>query len=245
MNAPEMTPSTALVIVAHPDDAEFGCAGTVAAWVREGWEVHYVICTDASSGGPGNATEITPQARQQVSATRKAEQRAAADILGVRDVIFLDYPDGQLQPTLELRRELVRLIRRYRPARLLCQSPDRAWKPVLSIPRIHADHLAAGTAVINAMYPAAQNPWDFPELLDEGLLPHKVNELFIMLAPEINHAVDIRETLEIKLAALRAHTSQVAARFDEIAPMLRTWASENGAAFGLEAAELFHRTENP
>src|SRR3954453_10221051 len=102
----------ALVFMAHPDDAEFGCAGTVAAWVREGWEVSYVICTDASGGGRDDATDVSPAARARITATRKAEQRAAGDVLGLRDVVFLDYPDGRIQPTLELRRDIVRLVRR-------------------------------------------------------------------------------------------------------------------------------------
>src|SRR5690242_21208918 len=137
-----------MVIVAHPDDAEFGCAGTVAAWAREGWEIYLVICTDAAGGGPDDATDVGPGARQLITATRKAEQRAAAEVLGLRDVIFLDRPDGLLQPTIELRRELVRLLRRYRPTRVICQSPDRSWRPVMAIGRYHPDHLAAGQAAL-------------------------------------------------------------------------------------------------
>jgi LmbE family N-acetylglucosaminyl deacetylase len=234
----------ALVIVAHPDDAEFGCGGTVAAWVREGWAVSLVICTDAVGGGPDEATDVGPEARRLIAKTRKAEQRAASAILGLRDVIFLDYPDGRLMPTIDLRRDLVRLIRRYRPTRVVCQSPDRVWRPQLSIGRHHPDHLAAGQAVLAALYPAAQNPWDFPELLEEGLLPHKVREIYVMGAPEPNHAVDIAATIDLKIAALRAHESQIAARSTEVEQRLRTWAAENGALYGLAYAEVFHRTEN-
>src|SRR5689334_5636760 len=171
-------PRVAMVIVAHPDDAEFGCAGSVAAWAREGWDIYYVICTDASGGGPDEATDVGPEARRQITTTRKAEQREAARILGLRDVIFLDRPDGTLEPTLDLRRDLVRLMRRYRPTRVLCQSPERTWTPSYPIGRHHPDHLAAGGATIAAIYPACQNPWDFPELLAEGLQPHKVRELY-------------------------------------------------------------------
>lgn len=234
----------AMVVMAHPDDAEFGCAGTVAAWAREGWDVYYVVCTDASAGGPDEATDVSPAARQAITATRKAEQREAARILGLRDVIFLDRPDGLLEPTIELRRELVRLMRRYRPSRVVCQSPERTWRPAYPIGRHHPDHLAAGAATIAAIYPACQNPWDFPELLAEGLAPHKVRELYVMGAPEINHAVDISATLDLKLAALAAHTSQVGARMAELGPRLRTWAAEIGSAHGLPYAEAFHRTEN-
>jgi len=235
----------ALVIVAHPDDAEFGCAGTAAAWVREGWEIYLVICTDAASGGPDEATDVGAQARRQITEMRRAEQRAASAILGLREVIFLDYADGLLTPSPELRRDLVRLLRRYRPARVICQSPDRVWRPVMFLGRHHPDHLAAGQAALAAIYPAAQNPWDFPELLGEGLLPHKVREIYIMGAPEPNHAVDITATLDLKLAALRAHESQVAARFAELEQRLRTAAADGGASFGMACAEIFHRTENP
>lgn len=234
----------ALVVVAHPDDAEFGCAGTLAGWIRDGWEVSLVVCTDAASGGPDEATDCSPAARRQITATRKAEQRAAAEVLGLHDLIFLDHDDGLLQPTVELRRELVRLMRRYRPTRVVCQSPERSWKPVMSIGRYHPDHLAAGTATVSALYPASQNPWDFPELLDEGLMPHKVRELYIMGAPEDNHAVDISATLDVKVAALRAHDSQLGARWADLEPQIRSRAAAIGKPYGMAAAELFHRTEN-
>jgi LmbE family N-acetylglucosaminyl deacetylase len=238
-------PGVAMVVMAHPDDAEFGCGGTVAVWAAEGWTVHYVICTDASGGGPDDAEDVGPEARRRINAARRAEQRAACDILGVKEIVFLDYPDGLLQPTIELRRELVRLYRTYRPTRLVCQSPERSWKPQYAIGRHHPDHLAAGAAAIAALYPASQNGWDFPELLAEGLKPHKIRELYVMGAPEVNHAIDISTTLDLKLRALRAHDSQVGARFAEIEPRLREWAARGGEAYGLGAAEAFHRTENP
>jgi len=233
----------AVVVMAHPDDAEFGCAGTVAAWAREGWAVYYVVCTDASGGGSDDATDVTPAARATITAMRKAEQRAAGAILGLRDVIFLDYPDGRMEPTLELRRDLVRVFRRLRPSRVICQSPERIWTPVYAIPRHHPDHLAVGVATLAALYPATQNPWDFPELLDEGLLPHKVHEFYITGAPNSNHAVDITATFDTKLKALRAHTSQLGDQMERIEPMLRQWASEAGEAHGFAYAEIFHRAE--
>jgi LmbE family N-acetylglucosaminyl deacetylase len=234
----------AMVIMAHPDDAEFGCAGTVATWAREGWDVYYVIITDASGGGPDEATDVGPAARSAITATRKAEQRAAAAVLGLRDVIFLDKPDGLLEPTLELRRDLVRLMRRYRPTRVVCQSPERSWRPAMAIGRYHPDHMAAGVATLAAIYPACQNPWDFPELLDEGLPPHKVREIYIMGAPEQNYASDISATFDLKIAALAAHASQVGPRMAELEPRLRQWASELGAQHGFTYAESFHKTEN-
>ncbi|HEV2472960.1 MAG TPA: PIG-L family deacetylase, partial [Chthonomonadales bacterium] len=138
--------NVALVIVAHPDDAEFGAAGTAAKWVQEGWDVYYVICTDAAGGGPDEATNVGPEARRQMTETRKREQRDAGAVLGLKDVIFLDYPDGRLQATIELRREIVRVLRKYRPKRLICQSPERTWEPMMFVGRYHPDHLAAGEA---------------------------------------------------------------------------------------------------
>jgi LmbE family N-acetylglucosaminyl deacetylase len=235
----------AVVVVAHPDDAEFGAAGTVATWVSEGWDVYYVICTDASGGGADDATDVGAQARKVISEIRKAEQRAACEVLGVKDVLFLDYPDGQLQPGYELRRALVRIFRQYRPSRVVCQSPERTWTPVYAIGRHHPDHLAAGQATIAAVYPATQNGWDFPELLEEGLLPHKIREVYFMGAPNPNFAVDISEQWEKKVAALRTHASQLEARFDELIAFFETRAAESGAKYGMAHAEEFHRAENP
>ncbi|HKV00867.1 MAG TPA: PIG-L family deacetylase [Ktedonobacteraceae bacterium] len=234
----------AMVIVAHPDDAEFGAAGTVATWVREGWDVYYVICTDASGGGPDDATDVGPEARRKVSETRKREQQAACAVLGVKDVFFLDYPDGLLQPTIELRRELVRLLRGYRPSRVICPSPERSWTPAFFIGRYHADHLAAGVAALAAIYPMSQNPWDFPELLNEGLLPHKISEIYIMGAQVVNHFVDISGVIDIKIEALLSHVSQFIDRTEDIGSMVRTRSAEWGAKYGVAYAEDFHRAEN-
>ncbi|HET9017530.1 MAG TPA: PIG-L deacetylase family protein [Thermomicrobiaceae bacterium] len=236
--------NVAMVIVAHPDDAEFGCAGTLAVWAREGWDVYQVIITDGSAGGPDEATDVSPEARQKVVETRQAEQRRAAEILGVKDVIFLGYHDGELQPTLELRRDLVRLLRKYRVSRLLVQSPVRTWLPVYQIGRYHPDHLASGEAAMAAVYPAAQNPWDFPELMAEGLTPHKVAELFVMGAPTVNVAVDISSTIDQKIEALRAHHSQLGGHFAMIERWMRTGAADRGARHGMAFAEEFHRTQN-
>lgn len=235
---------TALVVVAHPDDAEFGCGGTIAAWAREGWQVTLVVCTDGGSGGPDHATDVSLEARRRTSETRKAEQRAAAEVLGLHEVVFLDYPDGQLEPSLALRREIVRQIRRTKAARVVCQSPDRTWTPQYAIGRYHPDHLAAGTATVAAVYPAAQNAWDFPELLAEGFQPSRVRELFIVGAPTQNHAVDIGATMEQKLGALRCHVSQLGEDQTELAKRLHEWAAERGKSFDMALAETFHRVEN-
>ena len=234
----------AMVIVAHPDDAELGAAGTIATWVRDGWNAYYVICTDASGGGPDDATDVGPEARRKVSETRKSEQRAAGAVLGLKDVFFLDYPDGLLQPTIELRRDLVRLLRRYRPSRVICPSPERSWTPAYFLGRYHADHLAAGVAALAAIYPMAQNPWDFPELLKEGLLPHKISEVYIMGAPVVNHFVDISDVIDIKIEALLRHESQFIGRTEQLENMIRTRSAELGTKYGVAFAEEFHRAEN-
>lgn len=235
---------TAMVIVAHPDDAEFAVAGSVATWVRDGWDVYYVICTDATGGGPDDATDVSPTAKRIISDTRKSEQRAAGEVLGLQDVFFLDYPDGQLQPSIELRRDLVRLLRTYRPSRVFCQSPERTWAPTLTLGRYHSDHLAAGQAALAAIYPMSQNPWDFPELLEEGLLPHKITEVYIAGSPNINHYVDISDVMEQKIGALLCHASQFIGRMEEVEKMVRKRFAEIGTKYGVAFAEEFHRTEN-
>lgn len=240
----EITNKVAMVIMAHPDDAEFSSAGTVAKWVREGWDVYYVICTEGGSGGPDEATDVSPQARRQISETRREEQRAAGKVLGLKDVIFLNYRDGELQPTLEFRRDIVRLLRTYKPYRVICQSPERNWSPQMYIGAYHPDHRACGEGVISAIYPASQNPWDFPELMSEGLTPHKVKELYITGAPVLNHWVDISETIDAKIEALQAHASQLAGRTEEVAKRVREQRSTIGQKYGVAYAEEFHLSIN-
>jgi LmbE family N-acetylglucosaminyl deacetylase len=234
----------AMIIMAHPDDMEFVGSGTAALWAREGWDVYLVICTDGSGGGPDEATDVGPEARQRTVDTRQQEQYAAARILGLKEVFFLGYPDGQLQPTLEVRRKIVSLLRRYRPTRVICQSPDRDWTPPMIIQAYHPDHMAAGQATLAAIYPASQNPWDFPELLEQGLKPHKVEEIYITAAPTQNYAVDISTTLDVKIAALQAHASQIGNFGAELDKMLRTFGAESGKKYGYDYAEEFHRIEN-
>lgn len=243
MNLQEQN-KVAMVIVAHADDAEFDGAGTAALWVREGWDVYYVICADGGSGGPDDATDVSLAARQRVVETRKQEQQTAGEILGLKDVFFLDYPDGRLQATLELRRDLVRLLRRYCPFRVICQSPDRGWTPSLVIQRYHADHLAAGRAALEAIYPASQNPWDFPELLEEDLKPHKVSEIYITVPPVVNYAVDITSTMDLKLAALHAHASQIGDHFADLEQLLRSLDADAGRRHGVAFAEEYHLVKN-
>jgi LmbE family N-acetylglucosaminyl deacetylase len=240
----EIENKNALVIMAHPDDAEFSCAGTVASWVQAGWNVSYVVCTDAGSGGPDEATEVGPEARRKITETRQAEQRAAGKILGLQEVVFLNYRDGELQPTLEFRREIVRLLRTYKPYRVICQSPERSWVPQMAIGRYHPDHRACGEGVLSAIYPASQNPWDFPELLTEGLVPHKVKEVYIIGAPVVNHWIDISETIDVRIEALLAHASQFFSGSQEIAGRVRERLAEVGRSHGMAYAEEFHLSIN-
>lgn len=191
-----------MVIVAHPDDAEFGCAGTVAKWARAGKEIVYVLCTDGSHGT--SDPTISPDRLKTIRAT---EQRAACARLGVRAVVFLDYEDGMLTPNLELRRDLTRVIRRYKPDIAIVQDPTRRWGGQTYLN--HPDHRAAGEAALDAIYPAARDRWTFPELLHEGLEPHKVQEVFISGTDQPEIWVDITETIDDKLAALKEHHSQV------------------------------------
>jgi LmbE family N-acetylglucosaminyl deacetylase len=210
-------PKKIAVVVAHPDDAEFICAGTIARWVDEGHEVVYVLLT---SGDKGSADpEMTPQ---KLAATREAEQREAAHILGARDVIFMRYPDGELEPNLELRREIVRIIRRLKPDVVVCQDPTVRWVDTQYIN--HPDHRAAGEATLAAVFPAARDRMNFPELLAEGLEPHKVREIYLAGALTPDVAIDITAYLERKLESLRAHVSQIGDWDPE--PMVREWAKE-------------------
>ncbi len=234
----------AMVVVAHEDDAEFGCAGTVALWVRDGWDIYYVICADGGSGGSDTATDVSPAARQRVVETRKQEQRNAGVALGLKDVYFLGYPDGQLEPSLEMRRDIVRLLRQHKPSRVFCQSPDRSWTPTYIIQMHHRDHLAAGRATLEAIYPASQNPWDFPELMQEGIKPHKVSEVYVMGAPTQNVAIDITPVIEIKMQAIRAHVSQFENGTIEVEQMIREFGTETGKKYDYTYAEEFHLVKN-
>ncbi|MER3438074.1 MAG: PIG-L family deacetylase [Chloroflexota bacterium] len=222
------------VIMAHPDDAEFVCAGTVARWADEGHEIVYVIVTNGDKGT--HDPSLTPE---QLAEIRKREQREAARILGVKDVIFLDWPDGMVVPDLTLRRELVRVVRRVRPDIVISGDPTVYWVGTTYIN--HPDHRAVAEAALAALYPAAGNRNYFPELLDEGLEPHKITELYLYSATEANTFIDITPYLERKLAALRAHASQIGEwNPDE---MIREWAREEGKRANppVEYAESFNR----
>ena len=235
----------AMSIMAHPDDAEFSSTGALLTWINEGFDAYICVITDASAGGSDDATDLSAAARHVTIDTRKAEQAESARRLGLKGVIHLDYPDGRLYPTLQLRKDIVRVLRTYKPTRVICQSPERYWGTPLGVARYHPDHIAAGTAVLAALYPASQNPWDFPELMtEEGLLPHKVKEFYIVGSPHPNIGIDISAVFAQKLYALHAHASQVGAENPELDQRMHDWAVELGARFEMPMAEIFHRTEN-
>jgi LmbE family N-acetylglucosaminyl deacetylase len=189
-----------LVITAHPDDADFGAAGTIATWTDAGVEVAYCIATRGDAGG----FDDTP--RENMRQLREEEQRAAGAAVGVSDITFLDYPDGRLYVTHELRRDITRQIRRFRPQRVLTLSPERDWT---LIARSHPDHRAVGEAAVDAVYPDARNEFAHPELLlEENLKPWTVPELWLSGGPAEDRYVDVTDTFDRKLAALAAHRSQ-------------------------------------
>jgi LmbE family N-acetylglucosaminyl deacetylase len=218
-----------LVVVAHPDDVDFGAAGTVAAWTGAGVEVAYCVVTFGDAGG----FDETP--REQMPALREAEQRAAAKVLGVADVTFLGYPDGRVSVTHELRRDITREIRRFRPRRVLAQSPQRNWQRIAAS---HPDHLAVGEAALCAVYPDARNRFAHPELLAaEGLEAWVVPEVWLMGGPQPNHYVDVTDTFGRKVEALRAHASQTA-HLTDLETTLLTWDTANALTGGLAEGRL-------
>jgi LmbE family N-acetylglucosaminyl deacetylase len=224
--------STRLVILAHPDDAEFTVAGTVARWVKEGSRVVYVVCTDGSRGS--NAPDMTPALMKPI---RHSEQQAAAAVLGVSEVIFLDREDGTLTASLELRRDLSRMIRRFRPDIVICSDHSSILRGNSYVN--HPDHRAAGEAALYAIFPSACTRFIFRELLEEGLEPHKVQEIYLYGSPESDTWVDISDTMRLKLEALKCHRSQVKPEY--VDARLSAWNGELGRRYGVAYAEEFKR----
>ncbi len=225
-------PAQVMVITPHPDDAEFGVAGTVVHWVREGKKVVYVVCTNGNKG-----TSNINMKPDELAKIREQEQLAAAKLLGVSDVTFLRYPDQALEDTPEFRKEIVRWIRTYRPETVVTADPYRRyiW---------HRDHRITGQVVLDAIFPYARDNRAYPDLLEQGLQPHKVKEVLLWASEDPNYRSDITDTFDIKMAALRCHKSQVG---DEISPDLKQWiiqrAKENAKGEDFELAEAFHRVE--
>lgn len=190
-----------LVVTAHPDDVDFGASGTIAGWCDAGIEVAYCIVTDGDAGGFDPAVP-----RADIAGIRRAEQLEAAASLGVSDVTFLGYPDGYLEVTLDLRRDIARQIRRVRPQRVVTHSPERDWERVYAS---HPDHMAVGEATLRAVYPDARNPFWSPELEAEGLAAWSVAEVWVMGHHDADHVVDVTANVERKFAALACHDSQL------------------------------------
>ncbi len=222
----------AMVVTPHPDDAEFGVAGTVARWMREGKEVVYVVCSSGEKGTSDRS--VKPE---EVAQTREQEQLAAAKLLGVKEVTFLRYPDQTLEDTPEFRKDIVRQIRIYQPETVVTADPYRRYL-------WHRDHRIAGRVTLDAIFPYARDHLAYPDLLEEGLEPHKVKEVLLWGTEDPNYRSDITDTFDIKLAALRCHQSQVG---NNPAPDLEGWlrqrAKEMAKGEKFELAEAFHRVE--
>jgi len=221
----------AMVITAHADDAEYGIAGTVTKWTREGKEVIYVVATNGNKGS--NDPEMKPERLAEI---REQEQLAAAKLLGVNKVIFLRHEDQSLEDTPEFRKELVSLIRRHRPEIVATSDPYRRyiW---------HRDHRITGQAVLDAVFPYARDRWAYPDLTEQGLEPHKVKEVLLWGAEEPNYFSDITDTFNIKMAALRCHHSQVGHFPRQWYDMLRQRYEKFAEGQGFELAEAFYRAE--
>ena len=224
----------AMVVVAHPDDAEYGCSGTVARWIREGWEVTYVLCTDGSKGTSDRS--ITPE---QLSAIRYEEQRAAGRVLGLKHIAFLGYADSYLEPSMGLRRDIAREIRRHRPGVLICPYPLRHLDG--PFPTNHPDHIAAGEAAMAAVFPSARDHLSFPELLDEGLEPWAVREVWVMSHPSPDVFVDVTEDFDTSVRALLSHASQMPGPPDQVRAYVGEWKRNCAKGRGMEYAEGFRR----
>jgi LmbE family N-acetylglucosaminyl deacetylase len=214
-----------LVVTAHPDDVDFGFAGTVAALTDAGIEVSYCIVTDGDAGGAE-----TGMPREEMAPKRREEQTAAAAVVGVHDLHFLGYPDGRVEATLDLRRDISRVIRQVRPQRVLMQSPDRNWDRIYAS---HPDHLAVGEATIAAVYPDARNRWAHPELDAAGLEPWSVAQVWLGAGgAEVTHYVDITDSVDRKIEALLCHKSQLPDP-DATGQMVRGWTSMIATNAGL------------
>ena len=217
-----------MVVIPHPDDAESRMAGTVARWAREGKGIIYVVCTNGDKGT--NDPNMKPE---ELARVREQEQLAAAELLGVREVVFLGHPDQSLEDTPEFRKELVRLIRKYRPETVVTVDPYRRYID-------HRDHRMTARVTLDAVCPYAASAHSYPDLLEQGLRPHRVKEILFCGTGDPNHYIDIADTLDVKIAALRCHRSQVGDR-PEIAERMRRGAMRSAEGQTYELAEAFHR----
>ena len=231
----------AMVVTAHPDDAEWGCSGSVAKWTRLGWDVIYVLCTDGSKG-----TEDREISSANLSKIREEEQRKAGEILGLKAIEFLGYPDGYLEPSLDVRRDISREIRKYKPSVLITTNPKRDLQSGNYLG--HPDHFAAGEAALSAVFPSARDHLTFPELLEEGLEPHKVEEVWINMFNMGNNNTNLffnpleKKDVELATSALLAHVSPISDP-DRAKEYMSSRRQEVGQICGSDYAEAFAKFE--
>ena len=224
-----------LVVVAHADDAEYGCSGTVARLIHEGWDIAYVLCTDGSKGSAEDG-----MTEKKLASIRKKEQEDAGKVLGLSNVTFLNYPDSYLTPNLDLRKDVAREIRRQKPDVVICQYPMRVLDG--GFRSGHPDHMAAGEAALAAIFPTARDHMTFPELIEEGFEPHKVAEAWIMGHPDPDLWVDITEHMETSVKALTCHVSQMSGQtFEEVYNRMVEMRAERGKGVGMPQADTFKR----
>lgn len=227
-------PVDVLVITAHPDDSEYGVAGSVARWIRDGRSVAYVVCTSGEKGTSDRAMRPEELAR-----IREQEQQAAADLLGVREVLYLRYPDQSLEDTAAMRKHIVQVIRAFRPHTVVTTDPYRRYL-------WHRDHRIIGQVVLDAAFPFARDHAAYPDLLAQGFEPHKVKELLFFGAEDINYYLDIADTFDQKLAALKCHASQMRElKADDLDAWLRLRYKNLAEKSEYELAEAFHRVVMP
>lgn len=226
-------PKRVLCVNAHPDDQEFTVGATLAKWARAGTEIITVVITSGDAG----SNERTPadMTKTQLAAIREVEQRNACAVLGVQETVFLHYGDGTLQPTLDLRRDLTRLIRKFKPDAVICGDPTARFFGNSYMN--HPDHRAAGDATCDAVFPSAGTKFIFPELLAEGYMPHEVSRVFMHGSEKSDVWIDVSDTLEAKVRALKEHVSQLG-DWDPT-EMMQEWARDEGKEKGLQAAESF------
>lgn len=219
-----------VVVTAHPDDVDFGASGTIAKMTALGIHVTYCICTDGDAGGFDDAVD-----RSVIPEIRRREQQAAAAQVGVTDLRFLGYKDGYLDPTHDVQRDIVRILRQVQPQLVITQSPERNWD---RLPASHPDHMAAGEATSRALYPAVRNPYAYPELRnEEGLDAWTVTWLWLMGSTQLNHWVAINDTFDQKISALQAHESQTA-HMENLEDMIRSWGEMQAQFAGLPSGTL-------
>jgi LmbE family N-acetylglucosaminyl deacetylase len=231
------TPKIALMIGAHADDIDFGASGSAAKWARGGTEVHYLVITDSGKGSSDENMTV-----DRLISIREQEQRDAAVVLGVKEVHFLHYEDAMLEPTLALKKDIVRTIRQIRPDTVVVMDPTFVYSSEMGVIN-HSDHRVAGQVTLDAVYPMARDRLTFPDLLqDEGLVPHNVEHVLLINLKEQNHFVDITDVFDTKIEGLLKHKSQISDP-EKVRSTLQTWASVAGGKTGHKYAEGFMRVD--